>query len=241
MNIRDLGTGAAMALAMSALASSAWAGMVTVQATDDIWLAGQAGATAVHGFFGTDTAAANGPVALTLTAPTLTFSATGSSSVDQFNFGGPNGSTFYTDQSGYSPSPWNGDYNGPASALVGVFLDATTPTLSSVGGYTGPDFIPGADYQVPGSTGPGVYAPALGQIFIIGDGAGETFNAPTGATRLFLATADSLGGSTGNVGALEVTFTGATAVPEPASWAMMIGGFGLAGAALRRRRVAPAV
>lgn len=30
------------------------------------------------------------------------------------------------------------------------------------------------------------------------------------------------------------------AVPEPASWALMIGGFGLAGAALRRRRAVPA-
>ena len=29
-----------------------------------------------------------------------------------------------------------------------------------------------------------------------------------------------------------------TAVPEPASWAMMVGGFGLAGAAMRRRRAA---
>jgi hypothetical protein len=33
-------------------------------------------------------------------------------------------------------------------------------------------------------------------------------------------------------------FTGGAGpgVPEPASWALMIGGFGLAGAALRRRR-----
>jgi hypothetical protein len=28
------------------------------------------------------------------------------------------------------------------------------------------------------------------------------------------------------------------AVPEPASWAMMIGGFGMVGAAMRRRRTA---
>ncbi|MBU1376339.1 MAG: PEPxxWA-CTERM sorting domain-containing protein [Alphaproteobacteria bacterium] len=28
----------------------------------------------------------------------------------------------------------------------------------------------------------------------------------------------------------------ATAVPEPATWALMLGGFGLAGTALRRRR-----
>jgi len=39
-----------------------------------------------------------------------------------------------------------------------------------------------------------------------------------------------------NSGLSEVRFTGA-AVPEPASWVMMIGGFGLAGAALRRRTV----
>jgi hypothetical protein len=32
----------------------------------------------------------------------------------------------------------------------------------------------------------------------------------------------------------------ATAAPEPAAWALMIGGFGLAGAALRRRRAAVA-
>ena len=32
----------------------------------------------------------------------------------------------------------------------------------------------------------------------------------------------------------------AAAVPEPASWAMMIGGFGLVGGMLRRRRVSPA-
>lgn len=34
------------------------------------------------------------------------------------------------------------------------------------------------------------------------------------------------------------TQSGSTAVPEPATWALMIGGFGLAGAALRRRRAA---
>jgi hypothetical protein len=33
-----------------------------------------------------------------------------------------------------------------------------------------------------------------------------------------------------------VVGVGAGGVPEPASWALMIGGFGLAGAALRRRK-----
>jgi hypothetical protein len=37
-------------------------------------------------------------------------------------------------------------------------------------------------------------------------------------------------------GHLTGTFVDGIAVPEPATWAMMLGGFGLAGAALRRRR-----
>lgn len=45
-------------------------------------------------------------------------------------------------------------------------------------------------------------------------------------------------GSTDNMGPLIDNFslTSTGAVPEPASWALMFGGFGLAGAALRRRR-----
>lgn len=41
-----------------------------------------------------------------------------------------------------------------------------------------------------------------------------------------------------NPGWSHITFfdTGAPAVPEPATWAMMIGGFGMMGAALRRRQ-----
>lgn len=39
-------------------------------------------------------------------------------------------------------------------------------------------------------------------------------------------------------GLSEVRFSSASAVPEPATWAMMITGFGLVGAMLRRRRVA---
>ncbi|MBB6228664.1 hypothetical protein FHS79_002854 [Polymorphobacter multimanifer] len=40
----------------------------------------------------------------------------------------------------------------------------------------------------------------------------------------------------GNVGITGLTGITAGAVPEPASWAMLIGGFGLVGAAMRRRR-----
>lgn len=40
--------------------------------------------------------------------------------------------------------------------------------------------------------------------------------------------------------ALDNVTIGVGAVPEPATWALMIGGFGLAGSALRRRRALPA-
>lgn len=46
-------------------------------------------------------------------------------------------------------------------------------------------------------------------------------------------------GAYGSNGILEVSFSTA-AVPEPASWALMISGFGMAGAMIRRRRLAQA-
>jgi len=54
----------------------------------------------------------------------------------------------------------------------------------------------------------------------------------TSSNIYFVADLVNPQGSTGNIGA---TLTG-TAVPEPATWAMLIMGFGMAGAALRSRR-----
>jgi hypothetical protein len=51
----------------------------------------------------------------------------------------------------------------------------------------------------------------------------------------------NFGQNSGNPSGLRVEFLSSNAgVPEPASWALMIGGFGLAGAALRRQRQAAA-
>jgi hypothetical protein len=228
---------ASVVASLAMIGGVAQAASVVVLGQDGIWLAGQPAGAFVSGFFGSDTAPANSPVQINLTAPTLTFSATGSTSVDDSCFAGPGGGC-YGDQSSFSPSPWDGLYNGPADALLGIFLGPAAPTLGTSGGFQGPlSFVAGPDYQNPANLGPGAYSPALDQIFIIGDGAGETFTAPSGATRLFLGVADSLGGSAGNLGALTVDVTGGTAaVPEPAAWAIMLLGLGGMGVVLRSRR-----
>jgi len=59
------------------------------------------------------------------------------------------------------------------------------------------------------------------------------YNTKFGQNVYFTSDLVSSGGRTGNAGAV---FTSTGAVPEPASWAMFIGGFGLIGSALRRRR-----
>lgn len=104
-----------------------------------------------------------------------------------------------------------GDYVSEASfALVGVFLGAGDGT---------------------------------GSIFTIG--AGTTVTAPTGATTLYFGMADAFGfnapsgyygDDTGSGFSVDVTGTSAGAVPEPATWASMLAGFGLADGMVRRRR-----
>jgi hypothetical protein len=225
-------------------AAPAFAGTVNVDSTTDIWLAGQPNGSTATGFFGTDTAPDNSPVLLAAAGgTTFTFLATGSTSVDGVNFGGPDGAAAYPDETTFGVGPANGigTYKGPADALIGVFLN---DDLSS--GTGGPASLDFTDPLVLGAAG---FTPLLNQIFFIGDGLTgtgigdlQTFLAPTGSTRLFLAVADSFGSSVGNFGALDVTYTATPGgVPEPASWALMIGGFGLAGAALRRWRVSAAV
>ena len=65
---------------------------------------------------------------------------------------------------------------------------------------------------------------------IAGDEVNIFSNGPGPATYQFFSRAN--GADFGNFALTQV----GGAVPEPASWALMIGGFGLAGAALRRRR-----
>jgi len=63
------------------------------------------------------------------------------------------------------------------------------------------------------------------------------FNADYTGTDVSRAWFSTIYGAFGDsTGALQTTFSQSAAAPEPASWAMMVGGFGLVGGAMRARR-----
>jgi len=226
---------------------------VTVPATTDIWLAGQPNGVYVTGYFSppSDYAPANSPIAINLTSGgIITFSnVSGSTSVDDSNFAGPDGfgpGGAYPDQSSFSPYPANTYYNGPADALIGVFLNSASGPLPINTSNVPTGFVHGLDYQASGNEGLGAYSPLLDQIFFIGDGLTDTgsgstqqFTPPAGATTLYLAVADSVGSSVGNEGSITATVQGqGISVPEPGTTLLLtlqLGAALLVLLALRRR------
>lgn len=172
---------------------------VTVPSSTDIWLAGQPDGSRLIGQFGFDLMPRNAPTTVKV-APgdVLSISATGITSIDGLCFAPADGGC-YPDESRFGVGPANGIgvYRGPSNALLGVFLGDGTPT-----GSLGPESL---DYTQPENRMLPELSPKLNQIFLIGSGAKKKFHAPPGATRLFLAVADSLGSSTGgNTGELKV-------------------------------------
>jgi hypothetical protein len=205
-------------LAICAPLANAASNNATVPGTADVWLAGQPGGTVLNGGFpGSDVAPTNSPVlvstGLNMTAGSyLTFSASGVTDYNGCAGTSPDGGacSFAATASALGIST----YNGPANALIGVFLDANTP------GGVAPA---GMDFSTPGSLSQSTVSPQLNQVFFIGDGrtglgtgAVQRFVIPAGATRLFLASSDGVGASYNNFGSFAVVVSDAAApVSDP--------------------------
>ncbi len=121
-----------------------------------------------------------------------------------------------------------------------AYLDTATKTQTLAFNYTyttndlGGSFFDPAGFYRDGtlfSVSPDSleYGQSISGVFKIRVQAGQTFG-------FFIYSADSSFGR-GDIAVVPSTAT--AGVPEPASWALMIAGFGLTGAAMRRRAVQP--
>lgn len=134
----------------------------------------------------------------------------------------------------------------PPSTVMGVGFsdtvvtrdDSSTFSLNSVELAFGPFQHGGATSDTTLVTGSIFGGGTLSTTLTVGYGF-QTFNF-SGWDNLTSVTFGQLAQHSEYLAFDNVTYDGSGAVPEPAGWALMIGGFGLAGAALRRRRVVEA-
>jgi hypothetical protein len=144
-----------------------------------------------------------------------------------------------------STSPWYtvSDLAGTGEYVGWRHSGAADPTITFH--FSGIPTITDIKIQMDNTNVGGVYAPAS----VLIDGVNTAFTPPadgsvgtvdfaglnlTGGTHAIQFLQDLAPGDTWTF-VSEVSFFGTPGVPEPATWAMMIVGFGLAGTALRRR------
>ncbi len=202
---------------------------VTVPGTADIYLAGQPAGSTVELDTTVSNPAAPVPGLSLVAGTTLTFGVTGSTDGAGCTSTVPDGCSLFTTGPFNGISAYN---NGPAQALIGLFLDGNVPA------GTAPDGLASID-PTASSVSPG-----LSVVFFIGDGltgngtgSTQTFVVPAGATRLFLGTSDGAGQSFNNSGSFSVAVTESSTVsatPEPATWSLIFPAAGVIGL-LRRR------
>jgi hypothetical protein len=211
-----------VSIAALALAATAWADNLTVQATADIYAAGQPTLPASDGSI-------SFPPSITFgmgSANFMTFSVFDNTLACDFSIPiGAEGSCYSGDTQIAGESGLSGIIAGGADMfLAGVFLDNNQPSGS------GPD---GLSYNTSDpsslSRADATYSPQIGQVFFIGDGlAGglsQMFIIPSTATRLFLGfTGDSPGSAplfNSVAGSIDVDITPAS---EPSGFFLIGGG-----------------
>lgn len=147
------------------------------------------------------------------------------------------------------------NFSGIKASTAGFLAGVFTSSAQRATQQTGLDFT-----NAGVGTNFASLSPLNYQVFFIGDGSTNTgvtqvFTIPTagraGSHQLVLGLTDACGynGAPGcygdNTGFFTINYTlnapAAAGVPEPASWAMMLAGFGAIGVAMRRRKVSAAV
>jgi hypothetical protein len=192
------------------------------------------------------------------TAPSY-IDVTGLSSI---TFSVSTGATVTVNAGNYNDADGIGSVSGENVAGAAGLSGITSPTAGFLTGAFVSNTLGATpaslDFTGVGGTSFTSLSPALQQAFFIGDGltgdatgTTQVFYVPTGATKLYLGLADACGYNGGpscygdNLGSFTVTSTGVSpssgGVPEPATWALMLTGFGGMGAVLRRRRTATTV
>ena len=232
---------------------SARAASVTVSATDDIYMVSGTGTAPVAVTLSGATSVSFASVTGTLTSSggnacgsalgcIVLNNGTGNNPNDPDGIGAGTATSFNSGTSSISGLTMQG-----AGALVGVFVSAGGPAgaaptaLNFTAGGLGTSFSS--------------LSPVLDQVFFIGDGLTgdgsgtmQVFNAPTGATTLYLGISDAAGYNGGpssygdNLGAYNVNFTLAgsgtgSVAPEPAALSLLGAGLLLTVGCKYRRSV----
>ncbi|HWI84783.1 MAG TPA: PEPxxWA-CTERM sorting domain-containing protein [Sphingomonas sp.] len=177
----------------------------------------------------------NGPIDGTITAWTLSagqtvtdsFTLTGTTTITGFTFGGWStaGTQISSVDYGFS-STLGGALTGTSALTFG----AVVPGTGFGGSYDVRDYTGSV---APITLGAGTWYFSLGNSITTNNDVGY-WDINNGPSSAYVGTFD-LAGYYGPTGSSAFTLTGG-AVPEPASWAMMVGGFGLIGGAMRARR-----